>query len=370
MQTSQGCFSGGDTLWIPKKQYPAWMAGLIESAVGPIPRVATLWSKQERSGHLLCRLSNRFRMNYSVQPGLYAAGHPDADDPVLVTANFKLSFDLLRRELGGLNAWILVLDTKGINVWCAAGKGTFGTDELVRKLRAAKLSELVRHRRLILPQLGAPGIQAHQVKKQTGFAVSFGPVRARDLPAYLQAGLKATAPMRAVRFGLLDRLELTPMELLPALKRFPWLLLGLALLFGLQPEGILFRQLLVDGWPFALLGLTMVVAGAFLTPALLPLLPFRSFALKGWVTGALLTAGFLLLFRRVIQANLFLAPLTIFLFPVISSFLALNFTGSTPFTGLSGVRKELRYAMPLYIAALALTGAASILYLVHKWGFI
>jgi hypothetical protein len=278
--------------------------------------------------------------------------------------------DLLRRELAGLDAWILVLDTKGINVWCAAGKGTFGTDELVRRLRAARLAELVRHRRLVLPQLGAPGIQAHQVKEQTGFAVSFGPIRAGDLPAYLRAGLKATPAMRAVRFGFLDRLELTPMELVPALKRLPWLLLGLALLFGLRPEGILFRQLLVDGWPFALLGLAMVVAGAFLTPVLLPLLPFRSFALKGWVVGAVLTAGFLLLFRRVIQANLFLAPLTVFLFPAPSSFLALNFTGSTPFTGLSGVRKELRYALPLYIASLALTAAASILYLIHKWGFL
>lgn len=104
MQTSQGC-PGGETLW-------PWVAGLIESPVGQIPQVSTWWSKQERRGHLLCRLSDRFRMNYSVPPGLYAAGNPDADDPVLVSANFKLSFDLLRRELGGLDAWILVLDTK------------------------------------------------------------------------------------------------------------------------------------------------------------------------------------------------------------------------------------------------------------------
>jgi acetyl-CoA decarbonylase/synthase complex subunit gamma len=370
METRQGCCSGGDTLWIPKKQHSAWVTGVIESPVGPVPRIASTWSKQERRGHLLCRLSNRFRMSYSVEPGLYAAGNPDPDASVLVTANFKLSFDLLRRELGGLDAWILVLDTKGINVWCAAGKGTFGTSELVRRLRAVQLSELVRHRRLVLPQLGAPGIQAHRVKEETGFAVSFGPVRARDLPAYLRAGLKATPAMRAVRFGLLDRLELTPMELVPALKRLPWLLLGLALLFGLRPEGILFRQLLADGWPFALLGLAMVLAGAFLTPALLPLLPSRSFALKGWVAGAVLTTGSLLLFRRVIQVNLFLAPLAILLFPAVSSFLAMNFTGSTPFTGLSGVRKELRYALPLYMTALVLSAASSVLYLVHKWGFL
>ena len=62
-------------------------------------------------------------------------GAPDADSPVLVTANYKMTVDLLRRELAGLNAWLLVLDTRGINVWCAAGKGTFGTGEVIRRER-------------------------------------------------------------------------------------------------------------------------------------------------------------------------------------------------------------------------------------------
>ena len=50
----------------------------------------------------------------------------------------KLSFDILRRELKGLNAWVLVLDTKSINVWCAAGKGTFSTNELISRMSATK----------------------------------------------------------------------------------------------------------------------------------------------------------------------------------------------------------------------------------------
>ena len=51
-------------------------------------------------------------MRYSVAPGLYAVGAPDRESDVLVTANYKLSFDTLRRELKGFNAWVLVLDTK------------------------------------------------------------------------------------------------------------------------------------------------------------------------------------------------------------------------------------------------------------------
>jgi CO dehydrogenase/acetyl-CoA synthase gamma subunit (corrinoid Fe-S protein) len=70
-----------------------------------------------------------------------------------------------------------VLDTQGINVWCAAGKGTFGTDELVHRIEATQLHDVVRHRVLILPQLGAPGVAAHDVKKRSGFTIEYGPVR-------------------------------------------------------------------------------------------------------------------------------------------------------------------------------------------------
>ena len=96
------------------------------------------------------------RMLYRVEPGLYAVGRPDPQSPVLVSANYKLSFDRLRRQLGGWDAWILVLDTKGVNVWCAAGKGTFGTDELVGRVESCRLAEVVAHRRLIVPQLARP----------------------------------------------------------------------------------------------------------------------------------------------------------------------------------------------------------------------
>src|SRR5210317_512611 len=134
-------------------------------------------------------LKSRFgigRMNYSVSPGLYSIGRPGDNSPVLVSANYKMSFDHLRSKLGGLDAWILVLDTKGINVWCAAGKGTFGTEELVRRIKASGLEQVVCHRELILPQLSGPGVAAHEVKKLSGFKVFFGPIEAEDIPAFLE----------------------------------------------------------------------------------------------------------------------------------------------------------------------------------------
>jgi acetyl-CoA decarbonylase/synthase complex subunit gamma len=105
-----------------------------------------------------------FRMHYTVPPGLYAVGEPTPESDVFVTANYKLSFDILRRELKEMDAWVLVLDTKSINVWCAAGKGTFGTNELVQRISAAKLDKVVSHRRLILPQLGAVVFRSPSVR--------------------------------------------------------------------------------------------------------------------------------------------------------------------------------------------------------------
>jgi CO dehydrogenase/acetyl-CoA synthase gamma subunit (corrinoid Fe-S protein) len=93
-------------------------------------------------------------MRYAVEPGLYAIGEPDSESNVFVTANYKLSFDILRKNLKGMNSWILVLDTKGINVWCAAGKGTFGTDEIVRRINEAQLHKVINHRKIIVPQQG------------------------------------------------------------------------------------------------------------------------------------------------------------------------------------------------------------------------
>ena len=117
---------------------------------------------KDRWDHVLARCGFK-RMQHRVQPGLYTLGSPDKDASVFVTANYTLSFDALRAALNKQNVYILVLDTEGINVWCAAGKGTFGTDELVAKVRSSGLAKAVNHHHLILPQLGATGVSAHKV---------------------------------------------------------------------------------------------------------------------------------------------------------------------------------------------------------------
>jgi len=93
-----------------------------------IPRVPTELCFAERLGDWKVRWGVR-RMKYAAEPGIYAVGNPDGDSVVLVSANYKLSFGALGRESAGRHAWIIGLNTNGVNVWCTAGRGTVGTDE-------------------------------------------------------------------------------------------------------------------------------------------------------------------------------------------------------------------------------------------------
>ena len=289
------------------------------------------------------------RMAYAVEPGLYAMGDPSNESPVLVSANYKLTFDTLRKNLDGFNCWLLILDTKGINVWCAAGKGTFGTDELVRRITSSGLSGYVSHKRLILPQLGATGVSAHEVAGRSGYQVLFGPVRSEDIKAYIGAGYKATKEMRTVKFTFSDRLVLTPMELIPALKYSLPVFGGMLLAnrFAAKP----FDRTDVAANAGA------IISGTVLTPALLPYIPGKAFSLKGWLMGFACTAGILGLSGKFRKGSRLASAGSLLLYPALSSFLAMNFTGSSTYTSPSGVNKEMKKALP-FIVGSAAAGAA------------
>ncbi|HDP80995.1 MAG TPA: acetyl-CoA synthase subunit gamma [Spirochaetes bacterium] len=326
-----------------------WVEGIISSPAGEVPVIKTFLSPRDRLGMIRCRIGG-LRTRYSVPPGLYAAGKPDESSRVMVSANYKLSFDNLRRALDGIDAWILVLDTRGVNVWCAAGKGAFGTEELVTRIFSCGLARAVAHRDLIVPQLGAPGINAYEVEKRTGFRVRFGPVRARDIPGYIARGCEKTKAMSTVSFSFIERLVLVPMEIIPALKLFLPAALAVAALLGLQRQGIIFSSVRETAIPIITAGLAGVLSGGVITPLMLPVVPFRSFALKGLTVGLMVSA---LLHGAMDYTDdrvwAFYGFLWLFV-PMVSSYLALRFTGSTVYTGMSGVKKEIRYALPLYIA--------------------
>ena len=348
-----GCCCGSvDKSGSSRHEDTPWISGVVKTAAGDVPQVRTSLSFHDRIGSAKARWDIN-RMNYSVPPGLYAVGNPTSESVVLVSANYKMSFDRLRKQLGGRDAWILVLDTKGINVWCAAGKGTFGTDELLNRIKITGLDKIVSHRRLVVPQLGATGVSAHIVRKASGFSIIYGPVRVEDLPAFLNAGMKAQPEMRRVRFGLRDRVVLIPVELVGGGKYVLLLAAVFALIGGLSSSGYSFAKVLSAGIINASIVFGSFFCGTLLGPILLPWLPGRAFSIKGAMLGMALV-GALAVFGLpgpgLFGSWLHLAAFA-FLIPTLTSFTLMNFTGASTFTSLSGVIREMRLAVPVQIAA-------------------
>lgn len=311
-----------------------------------IPAVSTHLGLGDRLGRLRVRWGLG-RKRYRVEPGLYRMGAPDQESPVLVTANYKLTYDALRVQLAGIDAWILVLDTKGVNVWCAAGKGSFGTDELLRRVESTGLAKVVSHRKLIVPQLGATGVDAHAVRNGCGFRVVWGPVRARDVGEFLAAGMRATEEMRRVTFTLGERAELVGVEVATAVKWAVPIVVLLALLLG---GGSIFERLgnVVHKATPVLAGL---LTGTVLVPLLLPWIPGRAFSLKGALLGAVVVGATILLMP---DAYTTAGKIQVFMLGTLAaSFFAMQFTGATTFTSPSGVEWEMRRALPFQVGALA-----------------
>lgn len=322
----------------------------VDHEIDSVRRVTSQLDFKDRMGIFKVRLGIS-RMDYRIEPGLVALGDPTPDSPVLVSANYKMSFDVLRREVQGHDAWILVLDTDGINVWCAAGKGTFGTDELVSRIEAAGLGQVVNHRKVVVPQLGAPGISAHEVKKRSGFRVVYGPVRAADLPAFIDAGMKASPGMRKVRFGLWDRFVLVPVEIAMG-GRIAMLIAAAFVLLGGMAPGSYAEGVRNVGLPSAALFLSGFLLGSVLGPVLLPWLPGRAFSVKGATVGAAMVTVLALWAwpgPGPFGSWLHLAAWALIL-PALTSFVVMNFTGASTYTSLSGVLAEMRIAVRAQIA--------------------
>lgn len=303
--------------------------GTIRSATSTI-------TSANRLDHVLARWGWN-RGGHRVEPGLYRLGDPDMESLVFASANYTLSFDALRSALEGRDAWVLVLDTKGINVWCAAGKGTFGSEELVHRIEASGLAGIVNHRKIIVPQLGAPGISWPEVLRRSGFTVEYGPVRASDLPEYVKTRT-ATPAMREVQFPLRDRLVLIPIEFVHVV--LPMVVAAAVLYFLAGPLA-------------ALASVAVVLAGTVFFPALLPFIPTRDFSTKGLILGTIAAIPFAIMFA----GNPLLPPwakvlagvIPLLVVPAATAYIALNFTGATTFTSRTGVKREIFRYVPVMV---------------------
>ena len=194
-------------------------------------------------------------------------------------------------------------------------------------------------------ELGATGVSAWEIKRDSGWQVKFGPVRARDLRVFLSNGLKKNDEMRRVRFPFRERMAIAPTELVQS-----W-----PLLLGILAASALLALPLDAGYGARLLGaglplLGAVAVGTILFPALLPYVPFRAFSLKGALLGALWVIAVSLALRMPVAGA---AALTLMAVPI-AAFLAMNFTGSSTFTSKPGAALEVKRGLLPMISSLTI----------------
>jgi len=143
-----------------------------------------------------------------VTPGLRRIGTPDRDSPIVVTGNFHLTVRRVEKALVSQHCYLLVVQSKGINVWCASAGGELNTHSIISALKTSNIKSLVDHRELILPQLAAPGIDTKLLKKVSGWKGKWGPVYAGSLPGFLANGRTQNQDQRRVNFDLPFRIEM------------------------------------------------------------------------------------------------------------------------------------------------------------------
>lgn len=145
---------------------------------------------------------------FPCRTGLRRIGDPGPQSPVLLTCNFRLTVERVRRALRGRDVWLLVANSHGVNVWCAATGGLLTDHDVVSVLKTSGIEDFVEHRQLILPQLAATGVEARIIGRKTGWQVVWGPADVADAPEFLRRGQQANRGMRTVRFPLRQRLEM------------------------------------------------------------------------------------------------------------------------------------------------------------------
>lgn len=178
--------------------------------------------------------------------GLIKIGDPGRNSPVFLTCNYHLTVERVRKALEGTNCYLLVANSRGVNVWCAATGGLFTNHDVISAIRTSGIEDLVDHRNVILPQLAATGIETKVVKKKTGWKVIWGPVYAKDIPAFIRSGFEKTPAMREVRFPWNQRTEIA------VAWAFPISIVLTLIMIPIWPQAILPLILLVWGLSFSI----------------------------------------------------------------------------------------------------------------------
>jgi acetyl-CoA decarbonylase/synthase complex subunit gamma len=120
--------------------------------------------------------------------GIYELGNPGPEAPVLVTANFSLTYFIVSSEIEAsrVPAFLMVKDTEGLSVLTAWAAGKFLAHTIAPFILKSNIASRVRHHRLILP--GYIAQEACDLAQELpGWQVEAGPREAAQIPAFLKA---------------------------------------------------------------------------------------------------------------------------------------------------------------------------------------
>jgi len=324
-----------------------WEAQPLEP--NPLPEPAALsagWGLSDWVENFFLWLSSHL-LKVQFRPGLYRIGRPGPEAPLLATSNYRLTVNLVRKHLAGRDAWLLIADTRGVNVWCSAGEGTFSAREIAVTLAASQAERRLTRREMILPKLCLNGVNRREVKERSGFRGLIGPVYARDLPAYLDHDLEKTPAMEQVHFNFWDRM---------------WIGVPFTLLLVLVP-GVL--ALGLGRWIRPTLPLWFALAG-MLIAASYTWLPTRRHLVKGLILGALLAAGAVIYLLQQHAPGLSIARSAILLL-ALELFVTADFSGSTPVSNRTLVEQEFKWIYIILVILIVLYFALPGLKEVWPW---
>ena len=274
-----------------------------------------------------------------IEPGIYQSGHPNENSPILVTANYEYTYIKVMRSLKGLDAWILCVDTNGINVWCAARGNDFGNTQLLEAVQATGIHILTEKKTLILPQLAAGGVAIPQLPKKSDifpFKIVYGPIWSKVIPQYIkEKPLRKSDSMKLARFTFNHRLR-------AGITHTTFLLRKIFLL----PLIVIVILLLALNWSNKLWWIGQIFIWIILTNAIIAILfPFsnftRKFIIKGIFFGILNIAILGWLSWILYESYLFILWNLCFYF-WIAFFSTMSFSGYTMSTSPREIQTEYR----------------------------
>jgi len=126
------------------------------------------------------------RKPVAVEPGVRAFGKPDENSPVMLTTNFALTYYTVAADIeaGGVNGYLIVVDTEGIAVDSSVAGRKLTADKVAEAIKETKVEERVKHRKLIIP--GKAARLSGEIEELTGWEILVGPMDSSAIPKFLQ----------------------------------------------------------------------------------------------------------------------------------------------------------------------------------------